>query len=79
VPGHFCKDQHGLIYIDGSPCYEYQEPTQAINKGWETHNFDLGRIEVKCFLISNAMYWINEFHIDGVRVDAVSNILYLNY
>ncbi|WP_394857235.1 1,4-alpha-glucan branching protein GlgB [Clostridium paraputrificum] len=79
VPGHFCKDAHGLYMFDGSPTYEYEEYWKADNKGWGTFNFDLGRPEVKSFLISNAMYWINEFHIDGLRVDAVSNIIYLSY
>ena len=79
VPGHFCKDAHGLYMFDGTPTYEYEEYWKADNKGWGTFNFDLGRPEVKSFLISNAIYWVNEFHIDGLRVDAVSNILYLNY
>lgn len=79
VPSHFCKDAHGLYRFDGSPTYEYQEEWKADNKGWGTYNFDLGKPEVRSFLISNALYWIKEFHIDGLRVDAVSNILYLNY
>ena len=79
VPGHFCKDIQGLYMFDGTPTYEYEENWKANNKGWGTFNFDLGKPEVKSFLISNAFYWINEFHIDGLRVDAVSNMLYLNY
>ncbi|MDD3266402.1 MAG: 1,4-alpha-glucan branching protein GlgB [Burkholderiales bacterium] len=79
VAGHFCKDSHGLINFDGSPTYEYQDYNKANNKGWGAHNFDLGRNEVKSFLISNALYWLREFHFDGLRVDAVSNIIYLNY
>ena len=79
VPGHYCKDEHGLSYFDGTATYEYQDYWKANNEGWGAWNFDLGRYEVKSFLISNAMYWIREFHVDGLRVDAVSNILYLNY
>ncbi|MBE6063482.1 MAG: 1,4-alpha-glucan branching protein GlgB [Clostridium butyricum] len=79
APGHFCKDAHGLYKFDGTPTYEYQEEWRAENKGWGTCNFDLGRREVKSYLISNALYWFREFHIDGLRVDAVSSILYLDY
>ena len=79
VPGHFCKDEHGLYMFDGSPTYEYEEGWKADNKGWGTCNFDLGKPEVKSFLISNALFWLREFHIDGLRVDAVSNMIYLNY
>ncbi|UBK40999.1 1,4-alpha-glucan branching protein GlgB [Clostridium perfringens] len=79
VPGHFCKDEQGLYMFDGTQTYEYEEKWKADNKGWGTFNFDLGKPEVKSFLISNAFYFINEFHIDGLRVDAVSNMLYLNY
>ncbi|WP_294153528.1 1,4-alpha-glucan branching protein GlgB [uncultured Clostridium sp.] len=79
VPGHFCKDAHGLYKFDGTATYEYQEEWRANNKGWGTCNFDLGRPEVQSYLISNALYWFREFHIDGLRVDAVSSILYLDY
>jgi 1,4-alpha-glucan branching enzyme len=79
VPGHFCKDAHGLYRFDGTPTYEYKEAWRSENSGWGTCNFDLGRPEVKSYLISNALYWFREFHVDGLRVDAVSSILYLDY
>ena len=79
VPGHFCRDEHGLYNFDGGPTYEYEEGWKSNNKGWGTSNFDLGKPEVKSFLISNALFWLREFHIDGLRVDAVSNMIYLNY
>jgi 1,4-alpha-glucan branching enzyme len=79
VPGHFCKDDHGLRCFDGTPLYEYPDVQRSENKGWGTANFDLGRTEVLSFLISNALFWLDVYHVDGIRVDAVSNILYLNY
>ena len=79
VPGHFCRDDFGLASFDGQAVYEYAEGWKANNSGWGTLNFDLGRPEVKSFLIANAMYYLKEFHFDGFRVDAVSNMLYLSY
>ena len=79
VPGHFVKDDPGLRLFDGTPCYEYEEARRAENKGWGTSNFDLGKTEVQSFLISNALFWLDVFHLDGLRVDAVASMLYLDY
>ncbi|NLJ80674.1 MAG: 1,4-alpha-glucan branching protein GlgB [Firmicutes bacterium] len=79
VPAHFVKDDPGLRLFDGTACYEYEEPRRAENKDWGTSNFDLGKTEVQSFLISNALFWLDLFHIDGIRVDAVAAMLYLNY
>ncbi|MHC0038969.1 1,4-alpha-glucan branching enzyme [Pseudoneobacillus sp. C159] len=76
VPGHFCKDAHGLYQFDGTHLYCYQNKHHRENEVWGTANFDLGKPEVQSFLISNALYWIEQFHIDGFRLDAVSNIIY---
>ncbi|NME35085.1 1,4-alpha-glucan branching protein GlgB [Fusobacterium sp. FSA-380-WT-3A] len=79
VPGHFCKDSHGLYKFDGTPLYEYPDEYRAENKGWGTANFNLGSPEVRSFLISNAVFLFDIYHIDGIRADAVSNIIYLEY
>lgn len=79
VPGHFCRDAHGLRHFDGETLYESGNEQLAENHEWGTTNFDYGRTEVQSFLISNAMFWFDLYHIDGLRIDAVANMLYLNY
>lgn len=76
---HFCKDDHGLYKFDGTPQFEYEDKLKAENIGWGTAHFDLGKPEVQSFLISNAIYWLEKFHVDGIRMDAVASMLYLDY
>ena len=79
VPGHFPTDSHGLARFDGTPLYEHADPREGFHRDWNTYIYNLGRREVRGFLIASALYWLDRFHVDGLRVDAVASLLYRDY